>query len=316
MEAMDEAENPLGRGPLAAAAAGLADVEAALAKGGVAPEQAAAAMTAMERLLAERDAKARESVAAMIADAQLGGAGASVRAVVSRLLSAPPANFHQCTVFFLASDAAEDAPQRAKAPLLFLASLAMVLTQTAAALGVFTGTFWPSCATSAHCGRGSYCLLAAISRCKYCGNNIPLPLEVAGACTFGPNRWGGRSTLADASCETRNFPRDPNFAGFNLSMVAETCSVPAAITGLSNDGGPAVYSAAGVASWCETCVHPIDLVVDQTTDDVLIVSNLDAMQLFDIVSDRARLEELALDMLGSFAAFHRGTFAFLSQAAE
>jgi hypothetical protein len=215
----------------------------------------------------------------MIAEAQFGGGGAeNIRSVLAHLTRAPP-NLHQCVVFFAASDAPDDAGMRARAPLLYLGSLVMVLTQCMATIAVWVGTFFPSCASSAHCGMGTWCRQ---ERCAYCGDTVPLLLEVGADCEFGLNRYGGQSTKADAACSTRNWARDPNFVGFNQSAVAGLCAAPSGSDGLGGRGDAEFFPRADVASWCETCVHPIDGVVESMTNSDLIVLNLSAMSILDI----------------------------------
>ena len=67
----------------------------------------------------------------------------------------------------------------------------MVGLQSMAALGVFIGTSETACATSDQCGAGTpgtYCMVGHTDRGGYCGDDVPLPLETEGACTFEPDR--------------------------------------------------------------------------------------------------------------------------------
>ena len=286
---VDSFENPLGD---VGGRGALADVEAALACGGA--EVSHAAVGAMAQLLAERDAKARTDVraemVAMIAEAQLGGGrdhpaaahSLALRSIVAHL-SASPANFHQSVIYYAASADPEDADMRAKAPLLYFGSLLMALMQIATTIGVYSGTFHPSCSSSIQCGTGTWC---KTDQCAYCGDSIPLLQEVEGECVYELNRYGGESTVEDAACFTYNNPRDPNYVRFNKTAIAEICGEPAARMGTSEGGRgePELYPLADVASWCESCVHPIDGVVDGFTQPSLIVLNIGAMIPLDILA--------------------------------
>eukprot|EP01045_Picozoa_sp_COSAG04_P032840 COSAG04_NODE_6573_length_1302_cov_1.271820_1_plen_118_part_10 len=59
-----------------------------------------------------------------------------------------PTNWHQATVYFLTSKAEEDAGMKRKAPLLYAASLMMVLVQTFAVFGMLSGMLHPSCVSN------------------------------------------------------------------------------------------------------------------------------------------------------------------------
>ena len=94
------------------------------------------------------------------------------------LVQQTPTNFHQAAVFYLASDAPRDSAMAARAPLLFIGSLSMVVTQTLVALGVFAGTISPTCSSSSQCAAGTYCKVSSDSawsaRCLWvCGNGQP-----------------------------------------------------------------------------------------------------------------------------------------------
>ena len=144
------------------------DVEAALKDGTLTAEQA---VVVQERQLRDEMARLEARLRA-----ELGGGGgatlaSAVRGVVARLTETPT-NFHQATVFFLAADAPEDAAMARRAPLLYAGSLAMVLLQSMAAVGVQIGTFLPSCSTTAQCDiPGMYCRLGVRARCDFCGED-------------------------------------------------------------------------------------------------------------------------------------------------
>jgi hypothetical protein len=270
----------------------LADVEAALARGGVKPDQAAEAIVAMGNLLDERDAKVRAEVAAMIAAAGGGGGGGGdgggegraaigashVHAIMAQL-SANPANFHQCTVMLLsAEEGSKAAESGASAAVYYAGGLLMATVQCITAMSLWKGSFYPSCSSSDNCYPGTWCYHED-KRCAFCGDELPLPMQVDGVCAFEPNAYLGVQTIEDGSCTSYNFPRDPNFDGFNATYVGELCVAPpdGLSPGMNNDGDTATYAQADVASWCETCVHPIDSAVNPMTNPGLIRSNLSAI---------------------------------------
>ena len=136
-----------------------------------------------------------------------------------------------------------------RAPLLYAGSLAMVLLQSATAVGVMIGTIAPSCATSDQCGAGMYCQVGVNDRCWYCG-------------------WG---------------PVENNDIG-NLTRVAEVCTLPyVERVGLDGGGNDIAFPDTAVASWCETCVRN-DGTVDPLTGKSLRSGNLAAMGPFDHVA--------------------------------
>eukprot|EP01045_Picozoa_sp_COSAG04_P010169 COSAG04_NODE_615_length_11914_cov_12.688447_10_plen_512_part_00 len=213
----------------------------------------------------------------------------AVRGVVAKFTEAPT-NFHQATVFFLAAVAPEDEAMARRAPLLYAVSLAMVGLQSATAVGVFVGTMTPSCATSDQCGAlgpGRFCM--DVDRCRYCGAEVPLPLDTEGVCTFE-----GEFTAADAACTTRNNAYDPNHVGFNLTRVAEVCTMPyTGRVGVDGAGLHLDFKNTTVASWCQGCVRN-DGTVESMTGDTLIDANVAAM---------GRMDEVALVFATFIVAF-------------
>ena len=129
-----EVQNPMNGGgseSTGAAAAALktfADVEAALAEGGVTPQQAAEASRVMESLM---ESLMDQKVAAL--KAEMGGASfeveSTVRSLVARLTEAPT-SWHQSAVFFASSTDPIDAAAKKRAPLLAAISVLMVLAQS------------------------------------------------------------------------------------------------------------------------------------------------------------------------------------------
>ena len=286
MAALVRVDNPMGAE--IEPASPLADVEAALARGGVTPDQASEAMKAMGKLLDERDEKVRAEVAAMIA---AGGSGdgdggdaqtSQVHAIMARL-STHPANFHQCAVLLASTDGSKHTRAsgtfKDSAAVYYAASLSMALTQCITACGVWKGTFYPSCSSNDHCMAGTWCYTMHGQRCGYCGDELPLPRQDVGTCVLEPNQYGGVQTVEDDRCMSYNFPRDPNFAGFNKTYVAELCTAPpdGLSPGQNNNGNPDQYAQVDVVSWCEACVHPIDLTVNPETNPSLIRMNLSAI---------------------------------------
>jgi hypothetical protein len=277
------------------------DVEAVLVKAGlVAPERAAELATVLDQLLSRREqqwATAARAEAEAIAEAKVaeitngsGGshiADATVQSMIVAHLSTNPANFHQCVSFFAASDEPEDAAMHARAPVLYLGSLLMVLLQLFTALSAWKGTFFPSCSANPQCGTGRWCRMGSTKSCTYCGDDIPLSRELHGDCAFQIDKYGDLSTIDDPACSTYNFPRDPNFVGFNTATVQSVCAEPDGRMGgviAGSSGRERLYVRADVASWCESCVHVIDFAVDDLNQPRLIVGNLDVMVSLDILS--------------------------------
>eukprot|EP01051_Picozoa_sp_SAG22_P000366 SAG22_NODE_9_length_35992_cov_37.278104_5_plen_401_part_00 len=273
-------------------AATFADLEAALAEP-CGAEHAAQAVAVMERLML-----AREDELAAKFEARLGGGAsldsvAAVRSVVAQLTEAPP-NFHQATIYFAASEAPEDAPMAARARLLFLFSALMVLMQTVTAVGVCWGVVLPSCSSSEQCrergATGTYCGDAAgNSRCDFCGRWVPLEIDFPpGTPDVDERRFVGGGTRRDnfpPAGGTMNWAEDAEFVGFNLTLVAEVCAAPTERRGTRGSGdNKAMYSAATVASWCETCVHAIDGTVDASTQTGRIAANISAMNRSDFIA--------------------------------
>ena len=103
----------------------------------------------------------------------------------------------------------------ARAPLLFIGSLSMVVMQTLVALGVFAGTISPTSSSSSQCAAGTYCKVSSNSvwsaRCLWCGADPPLPMSHEGVCHSyigsSPSAVGHRAmdfTIADSACTTYN----------------------------------------------------------------------------------------------------------------
>ena len=123
------------------------------------------------------------------------------------------------------------------------AGVAMVALQCLAAIGVFAGTATPACGSSDQCHQaGTYCVVGADDRCHYCGwrsLDDPLPPQT------DPITGG-----------TFNDPEAPDFAGFNLTAVAELCADPSLYTG-------DWHTTSSIASWCKSGNDALDLSIPQ-----------------------------------------------------
>eukprot|EP01046_Picozoa_sp_COSAG06_P000246 COSAG06_NODE_7_length_38054_cov_37.302569_8_plen_470_part_00 len=230
------------------------DIKARLEDGTLTSDEAIVLMEEqMEAREKQLRAEMKGQMQEMIVAAQLGVSGSEstiasvVRGVVARLTETPT-NFHQTTVFFLATDAPEDAAMARWAPLLYAGSLAMVLLQTATAFGVIVGTIRQACATNYQCGAGTYCAVGELNRCDFCGGRDYRPVV------------GGNIG--------------------NLTHVAEVCTMPYAERVASSGN---VVPNSTVASWCEACVRN-DGTVDLLTEGTLWTNNLDAMGTFDSIA--------------------------------
>ena len=162
---------------------------------------------------------------------------ASVRSIVARLTETPT-NFHQATVHFLATDAPQDAAMARRAPLLYAGSFVMVSLQSTTALGVWLGTFSPSCVTSDQCDAGNYCSHRAVvggaTRCQGCISSGFSPV----------------------------YSEDIS----NVTLVAEACAMPYTDRDLVHEWVDPEYgkqfyiepnglTSTDVASYCEACVR-------------------------------------------------------------
>jgi hypothetical protein len=134
------------------------------------------------------------------------------------------------------------------------------------AVGVATGTISSSCASNDQCEQGRYCSVGGRGRCHYCGSDVPLPQQTDPA-------TGGTLNWAEAE----------NNAGFNATLVAETCADPADRRGTQGDGVEWTFPREAVQSWCERCVFN-DGRVDELTNIQFAQANIAAMGPFDWVA--------------------------------
>jgi hypothetical protein len=258
-------ENPFfAEAPDAQPSGGLADLEAAVAS--LLDGNEAESVETLERLLRAHGDELRAEFAATL-ETKLEAAAplsAAVRSAVAHLTEAP-LNFHQATVMYAAEQSGSDGEAARGALLLRLAgslvlSTLMVLMQCMVAVGVFAGTVEPSCATSDQCAqKGTYCTVGGIDRCTYCGEDTPLPQQTDPA-------TGGTLNRANA----------PDYAGFNLTLVAEVCAAP-----IDNDRSPVMST--NTVRWCEACVLN-DGRVDELTVASHAQANVAAMGPFDWVA--------------------------------
>eukprot|EP01052_Picozoa_sp_SAG31_P023491 SAG31_NODE_1941_length_6859_cov_3.362278_2_plen_461_part_00 len=205
---------------------------------------------AMERLLLAREAVLRAELEAKMGSRGTTAAADAIRSVVARLSEAPT-NWHQAVVLFATLPPGDkDAGRSIWA---MFCGVTMVLLQCAVVVGVLGGIDRASCTTKYHCEKtGTFCDIGGVNRCVYCGDQNVLPWQT-------DPRTGG----------TLNNPNLDDYVGFNETLVAEVC------------GHPASQLPDGVASWCESCVSPIDLAVDTLTGDALARANVSSMGLFD-----------------------------------
>jgi hypothetical protein len=120
-----------------------------------------------------------------------------------------------------------------------LGGVAMVALQCMVVLGVLIGTVQPACGSSDQCLQaGTYCEVGAGDRCYYCGDQHNLLPPQTDPVTGG----------------ALNDPYALDFAGFNLTAVAELCANPSLYTGdwVSGSGDGRVYTVSSVVSWCES----------------------------------------------------------------
>jgi hypothetical protein len=120
----------------------------------------------------------------------------------------------------------------------------MVALQCLVVVGLVTSTGEPACASSDQCPQaGTYCAIGVDNRCNYCGESAPLPPQTEPA-------TGG--VLNDALA--------PDFAGFNITAVAELCADPS-LTQYTGDYWKMEieWTTSSLVSWCKSDREALDL---------------------------------------------------------
>ena len=210
---------------------------------------------------------------------------ARIESVIAEMHMAPP-NLHQAVVFFAAERQAsvdDDALARPHLPSLLLISVGIVLTQCAAVAAVVAGTYSASCESSGQCIPGQYCSIGMRQRCDFCGERIPMIMELNEHCSMAPGAGQSQRqnlVVRGAGCKTLNRPNDYDFDGFNTTLVVSVCTNPTDRTGLSGAGDRIDFVQAATRSWCEKCVHPVDLTPDTLRPRTLTTANVTAMGYF------------------------------------
>lgn len=213
-------------------------------------------------------------------------------------------NMHQALILWASAEEGEEHHADAashRIPAL-LASTFMVLGQCIVAVAVWLGAALPACSTSDQCREGMYCNVGQMNRCVFCGTDVPLP-EQSDPATGGALNWPYSSDGVSLN---------PNFVGYNTTLVAEVCAEPTNRLGLgglmaSTRGDEAmIMPESAVVSWCETCVRPLDSnlrpqisgTVDPLTGAHLVAANVAAMGYFDRFTLIFASAVVALEVIG------------------
>jgi hypothetical protein len=170
-----------------------------------------------------------------------------------------------------------------QAPLLLLGGFAMVLAQITTVVGVLIGTAFQSCTSSDQCEPGLFCTTGGRDRCEFCGETYPLTVQWNDACivTTDPRQDSVKEyrRLTDPACKIYNDPWAERFAGWNTTLISSLCTTP---TDQYHYARNDLLPASTVASWCETCIHPIDMSFNAVKDTDLTRGNVNAMLTFDV----------------------------------
>eukprot|EP01044_Picomonas_judraskeda_P000288 COSAG03_NODE_11_length_23018_cov_29.686461_21_plen_292_part_00 len=197
--------------------------------------------------------------------------------------------------FYLSSPHEKDAAGRARAPWLFLASVAMVLFQTAAAISVILGSIVVPCESNDRCvdtRPGMFCqldmpLFEGNNRCGFCGERIPILFpEAAANVETGTTRLGHTRVKSDYNCINALAWGTETLVGpceINRTQIADLCSNPSDTMGLWEHVIAAV-PASTVESWCAACVHPTTLHVDLMVPNRYTRSSRNMMRSADWVA--------------------------------
>lgn len=123
----------------------------------------------------------------------------------------------------------------------------MVALQSLVAMGVLWGTIVPACGSSDQCPQaGTFCAVGVTDRCQFCGDDHPL-LDQTDPATGG----------------TLNAPNAPDFAGFNLTAVAELCAGPSLYKPVQTrlQKMDQTHTTSSVVSWCKSGSDALGLVI-------------------------------------------------------
>eukprot|EP01046_Picozoa_sp_COSAG06_P018516 COSAG06_NODE_1291_length_9980_cov_166.860237_6_plen_290_part_00 len=143
-------------------------------------------------------------------------------------------------------------------------SAVLVLGQFLTVIAINVGIVLVACENDDMCDDGEYCAVNPPRRCYYCGSELPLVMQ------------------DDGNGGTLNYPRDPDYVGFNLTEVREICTPPYRAT-LGMHAGVSItvpFSPSEVSAWCRNCIRN-DGSVDPHNSLQLVLDNLGAMGVFD-----------------------------------
>ena len=193
----------------------------------------------------------------------------AVRTLHSRFSEAPT-NWHQATVFVLSS---EDPRLREAGPRMLAGGYLMVACQLLTTAALWSSTSFPSCETSDQCPRGRWCSIgvqAGGARCQPCGDDLPLPKQTDSARGYTYNMPA---------------PSEPEFAGYNLTLVRQTCAEPTKPTvGIFGVGVVTLFPPEAVTEWCAACTNAATRFVDPVTHVMELEANAAVMGWIDWVA--------------------------------
>jgi|EP01046_Picozoa_sp_COSAG06_P034306 hypothetical protein len=108
-------------------------------------------------------------------------------------------------------------------------------------------------------------------------------LDCDGMETSVPPECGEWQTIDDEECLTWNAPDDPNFVGFNRTIVELVCADPSLAHHAEAVGELDAWLPANVNAWCGTCVLAATGEVNPLTQRRQMQDNVSAMGAFDWV---------------------------------
>eukprot|EP01047_Picozoa_sp_COSAG01_P013813 COSAG01_NODE_659_length_14436_cov_15.108112_3_plen_393_part_00 len=149
----------------------------------------------------------------------------------------------------------------------------MVACQLLTTAALWSSTTFPSCETSNQCERGRWCSVgvqASGGRCQPCGDDLPLPKQTDSARGYTYNKPA---------------PSEADFAGYNLTLVMQTCAEPTQATvGIFGVGEVTLFSPEAVTSWCAACTNSATHFVDPMTHVMELEANAAVMGWVDWVA--------------------------------